>query len=81
MSAGPLLRVCDLTGRLTRYLPSLQLQELLVELRKADKVPDTLLLVQHAPVYTVGKRGCSADFRQGEQVIVVVVVVVVWLLS
>ena len=64
-----LLRVCDLTARLTRYLPSLQLQELLVELRKADEVPVTLLLVQHAPVYTIGKRGCSsADFRHGEQV-------------
>ena len=26
-------------------------------------IPDTLILLQHHPVYTIGKRGKESDFR------------------
>ncbi|CAN1263427.1 Octanoyltransferase LIP2, mitochondrial [Linum perenne] len=38
------------------YLESLKLQEKLVSERKAHKISDTLLCVQHPPTYTLGKR-------------------------
>jgi lipoate-protein ligase B len=72
MAAGgprPLLAVVDLTARgLMRYAASLALQERFAELRRAGAAPDTLLLVQHEPVYTIGKRGSLADFRGGVEV-------------
>lgn len=45
------------------YTDGLALQERLVEARFADKIPDTLLLLEHPPVYTVGKK---AQTREGE---------------
>lgn len=50
------LDVLDL-GRCA-YAPALREQERLVADRKADRVPDTLVLVEHDPVYTLGR---SAD--------------------
>jgi len=41
-------------GRL-RYATGLALQEQLVEQRKASQVPDTLLLLEHDPVFTLGR--------------------------
>uniref|UniRef100_A0A2K2BQS4 lipoyl(octanoyl) transferase n=1 Tax=Populus trichocarpa TaxID=3694 RepID=A0A2K2BQS4_POPTR len=38
------------------YLEALKLQEKLVCDRKAYKIPDTLLSLQHPPTYTLGKR-------------------------
>lgn len=38
------------------YLKSLKLQENLVSDRKAQKISDTLLSLQHPPTYTLGKR-------------------------
>ena len=38
------------------YLEALKLQEKLVCDRKAHKIPDTLLSLQHPPTYTLGKR-------------------------
>jgi len=38
------------------YLEALKLQEKLVSQRKAHKIPDTLLSLQHPPTYTLGKR-------------------------
>lgn len=38
------------------YLDALKLQEKLVANRKANKIPDTLLSLQHPPTYTLGKR-------------------------
>ncbi|KAK4355027.1 hypothetical protein RND71_027221 [Anisodus tanguticus] len=38
------------------YLESLKLQEKLASDRKALKIPDTLLSLQHPPTYTVGRR-------------------------
>jgi lipoyl(octanoyl) transferase len=37
------------------YLPALRRQEELVERRGKDAIPDTLLLVEHEPVYTLGR--------------------------
>lgn len=38
-----------------RYADGLALQERLVEQRKAGAVPDTLLLLEHEPVFTLGR--------------------------
>lgn len=51
--AEPVLRVVDLGHR--AYGPVLELQEQTVEERKAGRIPDTLLLVEHDPVYTLGR--------------------------
>ena len=40
-----------------RYLGVLDLQRRLVEMRQQNLVPDTLLLVEHEPVITLGRRG------------------------
>ncbi|MBM4134201.1 MAG: lipoyl(octanoyl) transferase LipB [Nitrospira sp.] len=39
------------------YAPAWDLQRRLVEERVADRCPDTLLLLEHEPVFTVGRRG------------------------
>ena len=52
-SAAPLL-VRDL-GRDVPYGKALALQETLHAQRAEDRVPDTLLLLEHAPVYTLGR--------------------------
>ncbi|MFO8080698.1 MAG: lipoyl(octanoyl) transferase LipB [Armatimonadota bacterium] len=49
---GRLLRVTDL-GRMG-HAEAERLQERLVETRRAGRVPDTLLLVEHDPVVTIG---------------------------
>jgi lipoate-protein ligase B len=53
------LRVLDL-GRLG-YSEALAVQETLVEARLRDEAPDTLLLVEHPPVITLGRRGSGSD--------------------
>ncbi|KAF6252536.1 lipoyl transferase [Scenedesmus sp. NREL 46B-D3] len=57
------LRVCSLTHKLVSYLPSVELQVLLEQHRKEATVGDTLLVLQHAPVFTIGKRGSTQDFH------------------
>ena len=42
---------------LVSYQAALVLQRSLVEERRADRIPDTLLLLQHPPVITVGVKG------------------------
>lgn len=49
----PLLEVIDL-GTID-YLLALELQEKLVEKRRNGNIPDTLLLLEHNPVYTLGR--------------------------
>ncbi len=51
--AGSVLCVRDL-GR-QPYRPVYELQERLVDQRRRGAIPDTLLLVEHDPVYTVGR--------------------------
>ena len=43
------------------YKEALALQLELREQRMAEKIPDTLLLLEHPPVVTLGKRGKSSD--------------------
>lgn len=58
---GPFLReeVWDLAvrdlGRDVRYTDAFALQEQLVERRVADEIPDTLLLLEHHPVFSLGR--------------------------
>jgi lipoyl(octanoyl) transferase len=48
------------------YDEALALQTRLREARKADEIPDTLLLLDHYPVYTRGRRSSDADLPLGE---------------
>jgi lipoyl(octanoyl) transferase len=41
-------------------------QRELVERRVADEIPDTVLLLEHPDVYTIGKRGSDGDVLAGE---------------
>ena len=58
------LWVCDL-GVLA-YADALALQERAREARQADEIPDTLLLLEHEPVYTRGRRSTAAELPLGE---------------
>ncbi|HUQ49735.1 MAG TPA: lipoyl(octanoyl) transferase LipB [Terriglobales bacterium] len=55
----PLLQVLDLG--LTDYATALKLQQTLVELRKHGRIADTLLLLEHPPVITLGRNSRSAN--------------------
>ncbi len=44
-----------------RYQPAYALQHVVAELRAEDKLPDTLLLLEHEPVYTLGRRGSEGE--------------------
>jgi lipoate-protein ligase B len=43
------------------YLEILNLQRELVKLRQGQRIPDTLLLVEHEPVITLGRRGSTSN--------------------
>ena len=62
--AEPPLRILDLGRR--AYGPALQLQEEMVQDRKADRVPDTLILVEHDPVYTLGRNAKEGNVLLSE---------------
>src|SRR3954467_6268489 len=64
MSDRPELWVAQL-GRLP-YLEALAIQEELRVRRQADEIPDTLLLLEHPPTYTKGRRTLAADLPMGE---------------
>ncbi|EFJ43580.1 hypothetical protein VOLCADRAFT_65732 [Volvox carteri f. nagariensis] len=57
------LRVINLASSLTPYLTGIKLQDSVAEERRQGLVGDTLILLQHYPVYTLGKRGKESDFR------------------
>ncbi|HMP75452.1 MAG TPA: lipoyl(octanoyl) transferase LipB [Kiritimatiellia bacterium] len=40
-----------------RYADGVRMQEALVAARQADRIPDTVLFLEHAPVITLGRRG------------------------
>ncbi|MEA2444070.1 MAG: lipoyl(octanoyl) transferase [Thermoleophilales bacterium] len=48
------------------YAESLALQEEIRARRQADEIPDTLLLLEHPPVYTKGRRTLPTDLPMGE---------------
>ncbi|MFL5516246.1 MAG: lipoyl(octanoyl) transferase LipB [Gemmatimonadales bacterium] len=48
------------------YLEAVELQTRLRERRQADLIPDSLLLLEHPPTYTKGRRSERADLPMGE---------------
>ena len=60
----PDLWVCHL-GTIP-YLQATALQERIRALRQAGEVPDTLLLLEHPPVYTRGRRSREEELSRGE---------------
>jgi lipoyl(octanoyl) transferase len=46
---------------LTPYAEAWELQKELARLRKAEGIPDTLVLLEHSPVYTVGRAAKDAS--------------------
>jgi len=58
------LWVCELG--VVEYREALALQERVRAARQADAVPDTLLLLEHPPVYTRGRRTLDGELPLGE---------------
>ncbi len=58
------LWVCHLG--VVAYRDALALQEQIRARRQADELPDTLLLLEHPPTYTRGRRSGSEDLQLGE---------------
>ena len=51
---------------LTPYAEAVDIQHRLREARQAGELPDVLLLLEHPPVYTLGRRGDGTDLPMGE---------------
>jgi lipoate-protein ligase B len=49
------------------YEEGVDLQERVRERRQAEEIPDVLLVLEHPPVYTKGKRTTPADLPMGEE--------------
>ena len=47
------------------YLDAVALQEQVRERRQAEELPDTLLLLEHPPVYTHGRRSAAGELTLG----------------
>ena len=58
------LWVCHLGA--VPYLEALAMQEQIRERRLQEELPDTLLLLEHPPVYTRGRRSAAAELPFGE---------------
>jgi lipoate-protein ligase B len=58
-SVSSVLEVRDLGT--VDYAKAMELQDALVEARLRDAIPDTLLLLEHPPVITLGRRGSPGD--------------------
>jgi lipoate-protein ligase B len=50
-----------------KYLEVLDLQRKLVKLRQEQRIPDTLLLVEHEPVITLGRRGSTSNILSSSE--------------
>ncbi|MEY2441013.1 MAG: lipoyl(octanoyl) transferase [bacterium] len=61
---GRELWVCQLGP--VEYRAALALQERVRAARQADAIPDTLLLLEHPPVYTRGRRSLAGELPLGE---------------
>src|SRR3954454_11134537 len=48
------------------YREAYAIQEHVRDLRQADAIPDTLLLLEHPPVYTRGRRSGTGELPMGE---------------
>lgn len=62
MSAHGVLRLMSFGRTPVKYGDALKLQELLAGQRKLQEIADTLIILQHQPVFTIGKRGRQEDF-------------------
>jgi lipoyl(octanoyl) transferase len=60
----PELWVCNLG--VVDYLEALELQERVRAARQRDSLPDVLLLLEHPPVYTRGRRSRNGELPMGE---------------
>lgn len=60
----PELWVCQLGT--VPYAEALALQEEVRAARQADAIPDVLLVLEHPPVYTLGRRASITDLGRGE---------------
>jgi lipoyl(octanoyl) transferase len=49
------------------YRDALALQERIRDARQEERVPDTLLLLEHPPVYTRGRRSLPGELPMGEE--------------
>ncbi|HEY3062827.1 MAG TPA: lipoyl(octanoyl) transferase LipB [Chloroflexota bacterium] len=65
--SSPPLAVRDL-GRIG-YAEALALQDQLVAQRRNHEIPDTLLLLEHSPVITLGRRGTRADVYASDELL------------
>ncbi|HET9719118.1 MAG TPA: lipoyl(octanoyl) transferase LipB [Solirubrobacteraceae bacterium] len=63
--AAPELWVCHLG--LMEYRQGLELQRRLRAARQAGALPDTMLLLEHPPVYTRGRRSGAGELPMGEE--------------
>jgi lipoyl(octanoyl) transferase len=63
-NVNPELWVCHL-GTI-EYRQALALQESIRTARQADELPDVLLLLEHWPVYTRGRRSAAGELLMGE---------------
>ena len=63
-ASAPPLAVRDLG--LIDYADAVRLQDALVEQRLRDEIPDTLLLLEHSPVITLGRRATLGDVYLSE---------------
>ena len=54
---------------MVKYAAGCELQKLLVEGRKAGRVPDVLLLCAHPPVITLGRNGDASNLKVSERVL------------
>src|SRR5712691_9608002 len=63
-SLSPDLWVCQLGT--VPYRQAVTIQEHVRELRLAGELPDTLLLLEHPPVYTRGRRSADGELPLGE---------------
>jgi lipoyl(octanoyl) transferase len=61
----PELWVCNLGT--TDYRSALELQQRLCRARQAERIPDTMLLLEHYPVYTRGRRSGPGELPMGEE--------------
>src|SRR3954467_10066162 len=60
------LWVARVPGRVPS-LEAVELQTRLRERRQAGEIPDSLLLLEHPPTYTKGRRSEKADLPKGEE--------------
>jgi lipoyl(octanoyl) transferase len=63
LATAPPMRVCELG--LLPYAEALALQERLSARRQEEEIPDTLLLLEHPPTYTRGRRAGAGELPLG----------------